>query len=142
MSCNWVWATGTDIYGNSGILSLKGKVTEDSALAFKQTKKDKRLLCQDMVFSQKKMLVLDIPGLSVCHRHSTGTGTEDPDLINWLSVQGADEATINKVRRVLPVCLVTQMSQIIKIIFLKSTVFVTECKKITNHFNYFSNFER
>lgn len=47
------------------------------------------------------MLVLDIPGLSVCHRHSAGTGTEDPDLINWLSVQGADEATINKVAAIL-----------------------------------------
>lgn len=48
-----------------------------------------------------KILVLDIPGLSVCHRHSTGTGTGDPDLINWLSVQGADEATINKVAKIL-----------------------------------------
>lgn len=47
------------------------------------------------------MLILDIPGLSLCHRHSTGTRTEDPDLISWLTVQGADEATINKVAMVL-----------------------------------------
>lgn len=47
------------------------------------------------------MLVPDIPGLSVCHRHSTGTGTEDPDLINWLRVHGADETTINKVAMIL-----------------------------------------
>lgn len=68
------------------------------------------------------MLVLDIPGLSVCHRHSTGTGSEDPDLINWLSVQGADEATINKVRMVLSDCFVTQMQY----------CFVTEHKKKAN----------
>lgn len=74
------------------------------------------------------MLVLDIPGLSVCHRHSTGTGTEDPDLINWLSVQGADEATINKVTMILLILMQLQYC------------FVTRCKKIPNLFHYFSTF--
>jgi len=80
-----------------------------------------------MLFS--KTLVLDIPGLSVCHHRSTGTGTEDPDLINWLSVQGADEATINKVAVIL-FTLLTQLQY----------CFVTRCKKIPNLFNYFSTF--
>lgn len=64
------------------------------------------------------MLVPDIPGLSVRHRHSTGTGTEDPDLINWLRVHGADEATINKVAMIpstawhsCQYCFVTQFKK-------------------------------
>lgn len=43
---------------------------------------------------------LDIPGLSVSNRNTTGRGTEDPDLTNWLTVHGADEETINRVGKI------------------------------------------
>lgn len=85
------------LYGDTGSLSLKGKHAEESASAVK--KSQEVALATQTLFSE--ILVADIPGLSVCHRHSTGTGTEDPDLINWLNVQGADEATINKVSTIL-----------------------------------------
>lgn len=107
------------ICGGMAILRLEGKVIEDGASAVKKKKKKIGGVALATRNLLKKMLVLDIPGLSVCHRHSTGTGTEDPDLINWLSVQGADEATINKVRMVLSDHFVTQ----------RQYCFVTEHKK-------------
>lgn len=42
-------------------------------------------------------IFLDIPGLSVSHFSTQDRGTEDPDLISWLRIHGADKETINRV---------------------------------------------
>uniref|UniRef100_A0A669P1E8 mitogen-activated protein kinase kinase kinase n=1 Tax=Phasianus colchicus TaxID=9054 RepID=A0A669P1E8_PHACC len=114
-----------DAVATSGVSTLSSTVSHDSQAAQRtlsvqlgRLKLETNRLLEELVQKEREFQVLlhqaieekdqeiknlrlrsqpiDIPGLSVCHRHSTGTGTEDPDLINWLSVQGADEATINK----------------------------------------------
>lgn len=114
-----------DAVATSGVSTLSSTVSHDSQAAHRslsvqlgRLKLETNRLLEELVQKEREFQVLlhqaieekdqeirnlqlrsqpiDIPGLSVCHRHSIGTGTEDPDLINWLSVQGADEATINK----------------------------------------------
>ncbi|XP_075354927.1 mitogen-activated protein kinase kinase kinase 5 isoform X2 [Mycteria americana] len=114
-----------DAVATSGVSTLSSTVSHDSQAAHRslsvqlgRLKLETNRLLEELVQKEREFQVLlhqaieekdqeirnlrlrsqpiDIPGLSVCHRHSTGTGTEDPDLINWLSVQGADQATINK----------------------------------------------
>ncbi|XP_075604310.1 mitogen-activated protein kinase kinase kinase 5 isoform X2 [Balearica regulorum gibbericeps] len=114
-----------DAVATSGVSTLSSTVSHDSQAAHRslsvqlgRLKLETNRLLEELVQKEREFQVLlhqaieekdqeirnlrlrsqpiDIPGLSVCHRHSTGTGTEHPDLINWLSIQGADEATINK----------------------------------------------
>uniref|UniRef100_A0A8C5X498 mitogen-activated protein kinase kinase kinase n=1 Tax=Malurus cyaneus samueli TaxID=2593467 RepID=A0A8C5X498_9PASS len=114
-----------DAVVTSGVSTLSSTVSHDSQAAHRslsvqlgRLKLETNRLLEELVQKEREFQVLlhqaieekdqeirnlqlrsqpiDIPGLSVCHRHSTGTGTEDPDLINWLRVHGADEATINK----------------------------------------------
>ncbi|XP_071405245.1 mitogen-activated protein kinase kinase kinase 5 isoform X2 [Pithys albifrons albifrons] len=114
-----------DAVATSGVSTLSSTVSHDSQAAHRslsvqlgRLKLETNRLLEELVQKEREFQVLlhqaieekdqeirnlrlrsqpiDIPGLSVCHRHSTGTGTEDPDLINWLRVHGADEATINK----------------------------------------------
>ncbi|NXU03472.1 M3K5 kinase, partial [Buphagus erythrorhynchus] len=114
-----------DAVATSGVSTLSSTVSHDSQAAHRslsvqlgRLKLETNRLLEELVQKEREFQVLlhqaieekdqeirnlqlrsqpiDIPGLSVCHRHSTGRGTEDPDLINWLRVHGADEATINK----------------------------------------------
>uniref|UniRef100_A0A8B9IS82 mitogen-activated protein kinase kinase kinase n=1 Tax=Amazona collaria TaxID=241587 RepID=A0A8B9IS82_9PSIT len=115
-----------DAVATSGVSTLSSTVSHDSQAAHRslsvqlgRLKLETNRLLEELVQKEREFQVLlhqaieekdqeirnlrlrsqpiDIPGLSLCHRHSTGTRTEDPDLISWLTVQGADEATINKV---------------------------------------------
>ncbi|XP_068794495.1 mitogen-activated protein kinase kinase kinase 5 isoform X1 [Struthio camelus] len=114
-----------DAIATSGVSTLSSTVSHDSQAAHRslsvqlgRLKLETNRLLEELVQKEREFQVLlhqaieekdqeiknlrlrsqpiHIPGLSICHRHSTGTGTEDPDLINWLSVQGADEDTINR----------------------------------------------
>uniref|UniRef100_A0A8B9F0Y5 mitogen-activated protein kinase kinase kinase n=1 Tax=Amazona collaria TaxID=241587 RepID=A0A8B9F0Y5_9PSIT len=114
-----------DAVATSGVSTLSSTVSHDSQAAHRslsvqlgRLKLETNRLLEELVQKEREFQVLlhqaieekdqeirnlrlrsqpiDIPGLSLCHRHSTGTRTEDPDLISWLTVQGADEATINK----------------------------------------------
>ncbi|OXB70769.1 UNVERIFIED_CONTAM: hypothetical protein H355_003610, partial [Colinus virginianus] len=114
-----------DAVATSGVSTLSSTVSHDSQAAQRtlsvqlgRLKLETNRLLEELVQKEREFQVLlhqaieekdqeiknlrlrsqpiDIPGLSVCHRHSAGAGSEDPDLINWLSVQGADQATINK----------------------------------------------
>lgn len=48
------------------------------------------------------ILVLDIPGFPTRRMNSPGTTTEDPELTGWLRDNGADEDTISRVSRDVP----------------------------------------
>ncbi|KAM8809704.1 mitogen-activated protein kinase kinase kinase 5 [Eudromia elegans] len=114
-----------DAVATSGVSTLSSTVSHDSQAAHRslsvqlgRLKLETNRLLEELVQKEREFQVLlhqaieekdqeiknlrlrsqpiHIPGLSVCHRHSTGTGTEDPDLINWLSVHGADEDTISR----------------------------------------------
>ncbi|XP_025977072.1 mitogen-activated protein kinase kinase kinase 5 isoform X2 [Dromaius novaehollandiae] len=114
-----------DAIATSGVSTLSSTVSHDSQAVHRslsvqlgRLKLETNRLLEELVQKEREFQVLlhqaieekdqeiknlrlrsqpiHIPGLSVCHRHSTGAGTEDPDLINWLSVQGADEDTINR----------------------------------------------
>ncbi|KAM6464599.1 mitogen-activated protein kinase kinase kinase 5 isoform 3-T3 [Liasis olivaceus] len=51
---------------------------------------------QEIKHLKLKTQPIDIPGLSVSHFSRQDGGVEDPDLINWLRVHGADRETINR----------------------------------------------
>ncbi|XP_006915447.1 mitogen-activated protein kinase kinase kinase 5 [Pteropus alecto] len=51
---------------------------------------------QEIKHLKLKSQPIDIPGLPVCHLTSSGTNTEDSELIDWLRENGADEDTISR----------------------------------------------
>ncbi|XP_019405735.1 PREDICTED: mitogen-activated protein kinase kinase kinase 5 isoform X2 [Crocodylus porosus] len=114
-----------DAIATSGVSTLSSTVSHDSQAAHRslnvqlgRLKLETNRLLEELVQKEREFQVLlqqaieernqeiknlklksqpiDIPGLSVAHLNLSGTGSEDPDLINWLRVYGADEDTINR----------------------------------------------
>lgn len=46
------------------------------------------------------LFFVDLPILSVCHYNSSPVNSGDPELISWLKEHGADEDTVDKVRKI------------------------------------------
>ncbi|KYO19067.1 mitogen-activated protein kinase kinase kinase 5 isoform X2 [Alligator mississippiensis] len=114
-----------DAIATSGVSTLSSTVSHDSQAAHRslnvqlgRLKLETNRLLEELVQKEREFQVLlqqaieernqeiknlklksqpiDIPGLSVAHLNLSGTGSEDPDLVNWLRVYGADEDTINR----------------------------------------------
>ncbi|OXB68432.1 hypothetical protein ASZ78_010053 [Callipepla squamata] len=99
-----------DAVATSGVSTLSSTVSHDSQAAQRtlsvqlgRLKLETNRLLEELVQKEREFQVLlhqaieekdqEIKNLRL---RSQPIGTEDPDLINWLSVQGADQATINK----------------------------------------------